>query len=144
MKEYLPDVYDTLIPYAEVLPGNTFAPAYPFSGFVINVNVCTKVHRDRQDLVACLVMPIGDFTKGALVLKEPGMVIPLRSGDAVVFPSGNITHFNLDYEGQRASLVLHSDKTGASWVKDRNGWKCNDYLDDALDWEHRDGSTATL
>ena len=139
MRDCLPDVYEVLIPYVKVLPGNTYPIAHPFSGFVINVNVSTRVHRDSHDLVACLVLPIGDFKKGDLVLKEPGLVIPLQSGDGVVFPSGDITHFNLNYEGKRASLVLHSDKAGVNWVKDRNGWKMNDYLDDTMDWQNRDG-----
>ena len=122
-----------------MLPGNAYSIAHPFSGFVINVNVATKVHRDSHDLTACVVLAIGDFSKGELVLKEPGLVIPLRSGDAVIFPSGDISHFNLAYEGQRASLVLHSDKAGQTWVKDRNGWKMNEYLDHGMDWEHGEG-----
>jgi hypothetical protein len=37
-----------------------------------------------------------------------------------------MTHFNLHFEGVRASLVLHSDKYGDQWVRDRNGWLPND------------------
>jgi hypothetical protein len=54
---------------------------------------------------------------------EPGLGIELWNGDAVVFCSNKITHFNLDYKGKRASFVLHSDKAGLAWSKNSNGWK---------------------
>ena len=114
--------------FAEVLPGETDAPAYPFSGFVLNINIATKVHRDGKDLRACLVMPIGTFTGGELVLVEPGIVLPLQAGDIVVFPSCTISHFNLHYTGRRASLVCHTDASGMSWVKDTLGWATNAYV----------------
>lgn len=130
----LPDLYQQLLLYVDVLPGDAFSAPHPFTSFVLNINVSTKAHRDGHDLLACLVMPIGDFTEGELVLNEPGLVVPLISGDMMVFPSCDITHFNLDYEGERASLVLHSDKAGIGWMEDRYGRKFHDYLDDAWDW----------
>jgi hypothetical protein len=102
--------------------------AHPFTGIVININVATLGHRDRKDKRICLVLPIGDFTGGELCLYEPGLVIALRPGDLVIFPSYRYTHFNLDYEGLRSSLVLHSDKEGDRWLTDRNGWVGNEYL----------------
>ena len=68
--------------------GLFFAPAgAPFPGFVINVNICTKAHRDVNDFLCCLVMAVGSLTKGELVLKEPGIVVPLHSGDLTIFSS---------------------------------------------------------
>jgi len=96
--------------------------AHPFGGFVINVAVSTRGHRDSGDKIFCIVIPFGDWTGGELALFEPGFVFRLRAWDAIVFPSCNVTHFNLPFQGTRLSLVLHSDKYGDRWVQDQNGW----------------------
>jgi hypothetical protein len=62
--------------YADVL--STETPAYPVSGFVLNLNVVTKAHRDTQDLKACAVLVIGDHKGGELCFYEPGLIFPLR------------------------------------------------------------------
>ena len=108
--------------FVDVLPGATSSPAYPFSGFVINFNVSTKVHRDGKDLAACLVMPIGTFEGGEIVLVEPGLVLSMRSGDILIFPSCTISHLNLHYVGRRGSLVCHTDREGVEWVQKNLGW----------------------
>ncbi len=59
---------------------------------------------------------------------EPGIVLGLRNGDVVIFPSAAISHFNLHYKGMRASIVLHSDKRGMEWAADRNGWDHNIFM----------------
>jgi len=112
----------------EILPCNDASPVYPFSGFVINLNVTTRIHRDWGDQDICLVLVIKDGIGGELCLMEPGIVLGLRNGDAVVFASSKISHFNLHFIGKRASLVFHSDASATSWVKDRNGWKHNVYF----------------
>jgi hypothetical protein len=71
---------------------------------------------------------IGQFAGGELCLFEPGLVMPLRNGDMVVFPSRSITHFNLHYEGTRASVVLHSDYAGKGWAENRNDWADNEFM----------------
>jgi hypothetical protein len=76
----------------------------------------------------CLVLVIGQHAGGELCLVEPGLVLRLRNGDIALFPSGRITHFNLNYLGIRASVVLHSDKEGKAWADDRAGWMGNDYM----------------
>lgn len=135
MEDRFPELTVTISALARLTPGNDRAPAYPFSGFVINLNSYTKVHRDGLDLGGCLVMAIGKFAGGELCLYEPGLVILLRSGDFVIFPSHQITHFNRPYTGQRASLVCHTDRHAVDWEKDRNGWQGSFYLDDELKWE---------
>ena len=104
------------------------SPGYPFSSLVLNINVMTSGHRDGQDLKACLVMAIGDHEGGELCLMEPGLVIPLRSGDLIIFRSCDVTHFNLHYKGFRASMVLHSDRHGEKWAKNCNKWDRNKYF----------------
>ena len=128
MHKDLPGLFDHIRGYAELFPGHSVSPAYPFSGFVLNVNVTTIVHRDAMDLSACLVIPFGVFAGGDLVLHEPGIVLPLRCGDAVVFQSCRISHFNLLYCGTRGSLVCHSDRAGLEWINDRLGWQKNVFL----------------
>ncbi|KAJ3015543.1 hypothetical protein NUW54_g1012 [Trametes sanguinea] len=130
LRAQLPEFYSELQIVADVLPGHSSAPAYPFTGFVININVSTKAHRDWGDLSGCLVMLIWCCKGGDLCLEEPGLVVPLRSGDMVVFQSQSMTHFNLQYTGKRASLVCHSDSAGTAWVNDRMRWQGHSYFDD--------------
>lgn len=87
----------------------------------------TSAHRDAKDLKACLVLVIGTHTGGELCLMEPGIVLPLRSGDLVIFQSPKVTHFNMHYKGVRASLVLHSDREGLKYAMDHNMWNRNNY-----------------
>lgn len=124
----LPGVYERLDAYARILPGNNTAVSAPFLGLVINLNVVTAAHRDSKDDSFCLVLAIGDFEGGELVLYEPGLVIPLCNGDFVIFPSCTLTHFNLHYKGRRASIVLHTDKEMTKWLEQRNGWSSNNNL----------------
>ena len=128
MRHRLPDVYEDLSLFTDVLPGKAASPAHPFGGFVLNINVVTRAHRDVKDLRVCLVLVIGNHVGGELCLVEIGLAIRLRSGDMALFPSGRITHFNLHYKGIRASLVLHSDYAGQQWAEDRNGWIGHGYL----------------
>lgn len=123
-----PGIYKELSIFADVLPGKDASPAHPFSGFVLNLNVVTRSHRDVKDYSICLVLVIGQHVGGELCLVEPGLVLRLQNGDAVIFPSGKITHFNLHYQGTRASIVLHSDRAGKAWADDRNSWIGHEYM----------------
>ena len=119
----LPDEYRHLEAIASILPDGNTSPVHPFVGLVINLNAVTRAHRDSKDDTMCLVLALGDFEGGDLCLYEPGLVIPLRHGEFVVFPSGDITHLNLHYKGRRASIVLHTDREMSKWAEgDRNGW----------------------
>ncbi|KAH9912434.1 uncharacterized protein B0H18DRAFT_853002, partial [Fomitopsis serialis] len=93
----LPMEYERLEATAAILPGNNVSAVSPFAALVVNLNVVTRAHRDRQDDGVCLVLPIGEFEGGELCLVEAGLVIPLRNGDFAVFPSCKLTHFNLHY-----------------------------------------------
>lgn len=74
------------------------------------------------------MMPIGNFQGGVLASKENGLVLELKSGDFTMLHSADVTHFNLHYVGQRASIVLHSDAAMAEWVNNHNGWADNTYM----------------
>jgi hypothetical protein len=125
----LPKDSQELAQYVEILPCHQISPAYPFGGFVLNLNVSTLIHRDWKDLNLCMVIVISeDCVGGELALLEPGLVLDLQNGDMVLFPSGKISHFNTHYKGMRASLVFHSDSSAQSWIKDRNGWNGNIYF----------------
>jgi hypothetical protein len=125
METYLQDEFEMLMEVASMLPGNHSPPFAPFISLVININVRTKAHRDGQDRHLCLVIPIGHFQGGALCLLENGLVLELRSGDVALFRSSEVTHFNLDYNGARASLVFQTDREFAAWLKNQNGWVDN-------------------
>jgi len=122
MKQLLPNDYAILSQYVDVLPCSDISPVYPFTGFVLNLNVTTLVHRDPCDERICLVLVICDCEGGELCFVEPGLVFGLKTGDVIVFPSTKLTHFNAHFSGYRVSLVLHSDKGFYRWAKDKNGW----------------------
>ncbi|KAJ7643262.1 hypothetical protein B0H17DRAFT_959768, partial [Mycena rosella] len=118
----LPEDYDELSIYVEALPLDAASPYYPFGGFVINISACKWAHRDKGDKRLCLVVPFGSFTGGQLCLYETGFSFDLQLGDVLIFPSCDLTHFNLHFSGQRGTLVLHSDRQGDSWIRDYHGW----------------------
>ncbi|SJL12078.1 uncharacterized protein ARMOST_15499 [Armillaria ostoyae] len=126
VRALLPGIYKELTVFVDHLPLNDHSPAYPFSGFVINVGVATDGHRDGFDKLACVVIPFGKWTGGELCLYEAGFVWRLKPWDILIFPSGRITHFNLHFTGLRGSLVMHSDKGGDAWAQGEelgyNGW----------------------
>lgn len=89
---------------------------------MLNIAACTWAHRDKGDKRLCLVVPFGDFKGGQLCLYETGFSFNLKLGDVLIFPSCDLTHFNLYFTGKRGTLVLHSDRQGDSWVRDAHGW----------------------
>ncbi|KAG2751870.1 hypothetical protein P692DRAFT_20726310, partial [Suillus brevipes Sb2] len=125
IKECLPNEYEVLVKLCQDLPGGETSPVSPFLSLVINLNVCTIAHRDKYDKDLCLVLPLGEFSGGALAMFEQGLVVELRSGDFVIFRSPETTHFNLRYKGRRASFVCHTDKGFDMWKDERNGWGTN-------------------
>jgi hypothetical protein len=124
---HLPNEYTVVKSFVDVLPLNECPTAYPFPGFVLNLQVSTEAHRDSGDSTICVVIPFGTWKNGGIVLHEVRLLVDLSPGDILVFPSYKITHFNLHFDGLRFSLVMHSDKHGQSWVDDRNGWKTHIY-----------------
>lgn len=128
IEDLFPDEYSGLRLDADSLPGNVHTIAYPFLSVVVNLNVATSAHRDRKDKGLCVVIAIGEFEDGELCLYELGLVVPLRSGDVLLFPSARITHYNIHFRGCRASIVLHTDVEIVKWTHgQRNGWDANTY-----------------
>ncbi|KAJ6465247.1 hypothetical protein DFH09DRAFT_957296 [Mycena vulgaris] len=119
---FLPEEYLEIKIYVTKLPLNERSAAHPFRGFVINISARTNAHRDIFDKLFCIVIPFGRWKGGELCLYELGFVFRLHPWDMLVFPSCDITHFNLDFEGTRLSIVLHSDKSGDKWVQTGSGW----------------------
>lgn len=130
MYNYLPDEHDRLEAYAELIPSSNRSPVAPWCGWVLNLNVQTRIHRDDCDGIVCGDMPITNegFVGGDLVLAQPGLVIPLMNGDFGAFSSMSNDHFNLDYQSERCSLVFQTDKEFESWREDRHGWESNDFI----------------
>lgn len=125
VKALLPDTFESLSYLVEALPNGDTSPVHPFSGFVLNINVCTRIHRDWGDEEICLVLVLSDCSGGELCLQELGVILNLVTGDIVIFKSAEISHFNLHFLGRRASLVFHTDRAARSWARDRNGWQHN-------------------
>jgi len=123
-----PGAYKVVCEYVKNLPMNDHPPFYPFSGIVINMNAVSTIHRDEKDEDWCALIIMQDGEGAELCLLEPGLVLTLKTGDLVLFPSKYISHFNLHFTGKRSSFVLHTDHGGATWVKDFNKWKGNMYF----------------
>ncbi|KAJ7493384.1 hypothetical protein B0H11DRAFT_2228160 [Mycena galericulata] len=77
---------------ADALPYHQSSPAHPFTGFVLNLNVVTAVHRDKKDLVKfCGVIDIGDHQG---VIRQLPKDIIYKIADAVLeepFPPTDVT-----------------------------------------------------
>ena len=56
LKVRLGDLYDEIACYAEALPGPVTSPLHSFAGFVLNLNIAAKVHRDVEDARLCLIL----------------------------------------------------------------------------------------
>ncbi|KAK6989043.1 hypothetical protein R3P38DRAFT_2403674, partial [Favolaschia claudopus] len=93
LKAYLPEKYDEIKIVADSLPFGGSSPAYPFTGFVLNVSSCTWAHRDGGKIM-CFVIPLDRFQGGQLGQIETGFCFDLQMGDVLAFPSCDITHFN--------------------------------------------------
>ncbi|KIM53620.1 hypothetical protein SCLCIDRAFT_138648 [Scleroderma citrinum Foug A] len=124
-ESHLPDEYSRLTEAIDMLPGASHSPFSPMSSLVVNLNISTLAHRDSFDKELCLVMPVGEFDGGALVLVEQGLVLPLRNEDITVFWSAETTHFNMTYSGRCCSFVMQTDKEFNKWVNNHNGWSGN-------------------
>lgn len=105
------------------MPADGITPAYPFGGWVINLNVSTLIHHDYQNLKLCLIIVASDCEGSNLCLKKPGVSLQLQNGDTVIFASSKLSHFNTHFKGKQASLVFHSDVSAKAWVENRNSWK---------------------
>ena len=104
------------------LPCASQPVSYPFSGFVLNLNVSTICHKDGKDHILCLIIVLSKCRGGGLGLVEPGLFFNLQNGDMFIFDSCKLSHLNDDFEGKRASLVFTTDKEMLKW-SDRNGWE---------------------
>ena len=123
VKIRLPEHYQSLVRVFENVPSHQDLLSYPFTNLIVNLGVQTDAHVDPQDDDLCLVIPFGNWMGGELCFYELGIALELCPGDVVMFPSNQITHFNLCMEGYRGSFVLCSDAQMEGWIKDRNGWR---------------------
>ena len=127
MKEHHEAMYHQIVPWIQELPLNAYCPCEPWSCVVVITNCASRVHRNVSDDDYCMVLVTFNCIGGDLVFHELGLVFSGRNGDASVFPSVSLTHYNLDFKCIRGSLVFHSDKAGIRWKGDSNGWDSNEY-----------------
>jgi hypothetical protein len=112
----------------DITPLHDSSPVAPFRSFVLNLNCSTLFHKDQGDLEGCIVLVLLPHEGGELCFYEPRLVLEMKHGDFVVFRSQDYSHFNLHYKGFRASIVIHSDKTGVAYQQDGNGWEKNQHV----------------
>ncbi|KAJ7480894.1 hypothetical protein FB451DRAFT_1130717 [Mycena latifolia] len=117
-----PEAYEQVRGFADNLPLNMVSPSYPFAGYMVNFRVATDAHKDTKDGDWCLIIFVKRGEGGEICLHELGLKINGKTGGMLAFPSKYVTHFNSHFKGLRLSLVLHTDREGASWGKDMGGW----------------------
>ena len=124
MNYYLPNFESDSGKTRDSLPGCETPLNSPFLGFVVNVNARCNPHRDVGDskLFNCVVLPFGPYSGGQIVFAELGLVVEVPSGCFISFLSMIITHYNMEVDGDRYSLVCHTDKTMEGYVEHRNHW----------------------
>lgn len=115
---HMPQEYKELEVHCDFLPLHDQPPGRPFTSMVVNLGAVTKGHRDGGDKTWCGTFTIGDCKGGQICCYEAGLVLESRPSDFITFESQEQTHFNLNVEGIRASIVLHSDRTMDSWSGD--------------------------
>lgn len=106
---------------------NSYFPDCPFAAQSLNVSdqVVAESHTDLKNLVfgICAVLPFGDFNfcrSGQLVLKEARLIIEVRRGDILFFPSGAVHHENIPCLSpieSRQSAIFYSAGGLFRWVK---------------------------
>ena len=62
-----------------------------------------------MDLLICALLGFGRWTGGELVLESLGLVIDTHPGNLILFRSNILSHFNLDFDGFRSTLVCQVD-----------------------------------
>ena len=83
------------------------------------------MHRDSENLSfgICIVSAFGDFdwqNGGEVFLLEPRVVVQLRPGDLLMFPSASITHGNFSLTGgdqYRYSFTCYTAASLFQWVE---------------------------
>ncbi|KAJ3911096.1 hypothetical protein F5877DRAFT_73445, partial [Lentinula edodes] len=78
-----PDMFQEILATADLLPLNDTSPASLFTSIVVNINVGTLAHRDKNDGYACICVTIGNPKGGELGMYEPKLLIETRNGDVV-------------------------------------------------------------
>ena len=77
-----------------MLPSNSFTPANPWSEIMVNANCATCAHRDVRDNY-CMVIVVSDCEGDNLVFHELGLVFSTKNGNASIFHSAELTHYNI-------------------------------------------------
>ncbi|KDQ50669.1 hypothetical protein JAAARDRAFT_141616, partial [Jaapia argillacea MUCL 33604] len=126
--KFFPEDYNSLSEFCNELPLDARPACYPLSALVVNLDVTTKGHRGRKDHLLCVIISWGTHKGGGLGLFELGLVFNTNAGDTLIIRSYQLTHFNLHFNGERGSIVLHANASFHSWIKDRNRWEENMFM----------------
>jgi len=112
--QYVPGVFKKLQLYELNEPCKRFCGAWTMCAVNNGGDDATetKAHRDVKEYkkgYSCIIS-CGDYSGGALVLFELGIVVEMKAGDIILFPDSLITHCNEKAEGNRISIVSFTQK----------------------------------
>ena len=112
VNKFIRDDYRSLYEKLGKLSLGPFVPK-PFGIFpmmAINFNTISDYHWDKMDEAnsLCIIVPLGDFEGGELHFPQLKIVVKLKSGQAIAFPSRLLLHGNFSItKGIRYSLVYY-------------------------------------
>jgi predicted 2-oxoglutarate/Fe(II)-dependent dioxygenase YbiX len=76
----------------------------------VNYNITTKFHIDLSDEGMCVIVPVGEWEGGELIIPQLGIKINLVKGQVVMMRSSLLVHGNYIARGFRIGLVFFSHK----------------------------------
>ena len=88
-------------------------PKFTFSSIIINKNNVCKPHKDAYNIGDSYIIGVGDYTGGELVISQQKHDIHNKF---LKFNGISNTHYNLDFEGTRYSIVYYTHKNIQSYL----------------------------
>lgn len=108
---------------AKVNGENDNNAAIAWKGFALNASG-SSWHIDSNDYIdgICALVPFGDYTGGELAITDLKMTFDIRPGDIFFFSSRHLIHGNLEFIGERYSIVffLHQLAVSDFFIRTNN------------------------
>jgi len=82
---------------------NKYAPDFNFNCGYVNKNVHMKPHKDKANTDSSLIIALGSYTGGNLIVEDEPLDIRYR---LIEFDGKRQTHWTEEFEGDRYSIVI--------------------------------------
>ena len=83
-------------------------PTYRYTSIQINKDVETEFHRDKNNIGMSYCLSLGDFTGGALELRDDkGNITKLNTHNKIIKYDGTIEHRTGKFKGRRYAIIWY-------------------------------------